>query len=237
MDPNEALLLSVESILDDELDNAGRNAALAETVKQFSAFTGAPQTKLAIMKRDDDIEGSAGFVSEHDTSAERARLRQNYEDARRSYPNLSDEDHQAFAWRLLGRGERRKLLEESDTGEDLTFDYEKVDVEKLADFALECKAVAIGKIQPGLTREQAMAAAIDERPDLFKLSREAHRTHLTASNTEPTDAAVAARHFAMQVIHKHAEAIRGADPGLTIQAARIEARRRFPEIAARERSQ
>jgi hypothetical protein len=77
----------------------------------------------------------------------------------------------------------------------------------------------------------------DERPDLFKLSREAHRTRLTASNTEPTDAAVAARHFAMQVIHKHAEAIRGADPGLTIQAARIEARRRFPEIAARERSQ
>jgi len=43
MNPNEALLLSVESILDDdELDDAGRNAALADTVQQYVEFTGAP---------------------------------------------------------------------------------------------------------------------------------------------------------------------------------------------------
>jgi hypothetical protein len=37
MEPNEALLCNIESILDDdELDDSGRNEALAETVKQFA---------------------------------------------------------------------------------------------------------------------------------------------------------------------------------------------------------
>jgi hypothetical protein len=238
MDPNDALLLSVESILDDdELDNAGRNAALAETVKQFSAFTVAPQTKLAIMKRDDDVEGSAGFVSEHDTSAERARLRQNYEDARRRYPNLSDEDHQAFAWRLLGRGERRKLLEESDTGEDLTFDYEKVDVEKLASFLLDCRSEAIRKAQPNLSREMAFAAACEAKPEIFKVVREARRARLVGAGTEKSDTATVARRFyATQLLTAKANELRKAEPTLSIEAARTDARRRNPEIAARERA-
>ena len=37
MEPKEALLFSVQSTLgDDGLDDAGRNEALAETVKQFA---------------------------------------------------------------------------------------------------------------------------------------------------------------------------------------------------------
>jgi hypothetical protein len=61
MEPNEALLCSIESILDDdELDDSGRNEALAETVKQFADFTGA--AKAVILKRD-DVEARAKLDS------------------------------------------------------------------------------------------------------------------------------------------------------------------------------
>jgi hypothetical protein len=236
MDPNEALLLSVESILDDgELDDASRHTALAETVQQYVDYTGA--AKAVIMKRDDDeqVDGvEAGIAIDNDPIRE--RLRRLYEDQRRSFPNLGDANALASAWRLLNRADRNALLAEEDDGEDPTFDHEIVDVEKLADFALECRAVAIGKIQPGLTREQAMAAAVDEKPELFQIARDAKRAKLADGNTEPDNAVIAARHFALQAIHKHAEAIRAAEPRLSIQAARIEARRLNPELAARERA-
>jgi hypothetical protein len=238
MDPNEALLVSVESILDDDkLDDAGRNEALAETLKQFSDYT-SPQAKVAILKRDDvEAEGEAGFDGDKAGTGDiRAKLRLAYEDQRRSYPNLSDETHLGLAWRSLSESERDAILAEDVGGEDPAFPHEKVDIGKLADFLLEVRAELIGKAQPRLTREQTMAAAIDERPDLFKLSRESLRTRPTAGNTGPTEAAVAARHFALQLLTAKAKEIRKAEPKLTIEAARVEARRRFPDIAARERA-
>jgi hypothetical protein len=232
MEPNEALLLSIESILDDdELDNAGRNTALIDTVRQYVAFTGAPHAKAVIIKRDDvEAEGEAGFASGTPSVGDsQRRLRLAYEDKRRSYPNLGDAHNLGLAWRSLGRGDRQALLEDSDAGEDPTFEH----VGKLADILLE--SVAIGKIQPGLTREQAMAAAIDERPEIFKIAREAKRADLNKGNTDGT-AAVARRMFALQLLTAKATEILKAEPALTIEAARVEARRRWPDVAARERA-
>jgi hypothetical protein len=236
MEPNEALLLSVESILDDdELDDAGRNAALADTVQQYADYTGA--AKGVIMKRDDDVEGKAGFASDTPSAGDsRTRLRLAYADMQNSYPRLDDATHLGWAWRSLSDADRAAILAEEDDGQDPVFDRENVDVGKLADFLLEVRAELIGKAQPRLTRSQAMAAAIDERPDLFKIAREEKRANLVKGNTGLTDAAVAARHFALQLLTAKANEIRKAEPTLSIQAARTEARRRWPEIAARERA-
>jgi hypothetical protein len=238
MDPNEGLLLFVESILDDdELDDASRNAALAETVKQFAAFTGPPHAKAIIMKRDDvEAQGKAGFDDGVAVGDSRTRLRLAYEDKRRSYPNLGDAHNLGLAWRSLSSGERNALLEAEDGGEDPTFDHEKVDVGKLADFLLEVRSELVGKTQPGLSREAAFAAACEAHPEIFKVARAARRAQLTAGNVEGPAAAVGARHFATQLLTKHAEQIRHAKPTLSIEAARIEARRRFLEIAANERA-
>jgi hypothetical protein len=118
MDPNEALLLSVESILDDEeLDDAGRNAALTETVKQFSDFTGARHAKAVILKPVDKLLGAEEGVAPRSRSAPgadntyiaatRDRLRLAYEDKRRSYPNFSDAYNLAGVARFIERGAHR----------------------------------------------------------------------------------------------------------------------------------
>jgi hypothetical protein len=62
--------------------------------------------------------------------------------------------------------------------------------------------------------------------------------HENLENVDKRDArtaAIAARHFATQLLTKHADEIRKAQLALSQAAARIEARRRFPEVAARER--
>jgi hypothetical protein len=145
------------------------------------------------------------------------------------------------AWLSLSRGDRDAILAEEDAGEDPTFpheniDRENVDVGKLADFALECRAAAIRKAQPHLTPSQAFAAACDAKPELFKVVREARRAELTAGNVEKTDATVARRFYAMNLIGKHAEELRKADSTLSVEASRIEARRLHPDVAARERA-
>jgi hypothetical protein len=148
MEPNEALLFSVQSILgDDGLDDAGRNEALAETVKQFADFTGA--AKAVILKRDDvEPEGEAGFDDGVAVGDSRTRLRHAYENQRRSFPNLGDAHNMGTAWRSLSRGDRQALVEAEAAAEDPTFpheniDHENVDVGKLASFALECRASAL----------------------------------------------------------------------------------------------
>lgn len=215
---------------------------ILERVEPFNKVIDEPFAKLI-----GDDEGvaprsrSAPGVDDRDTSDSHTRLRLAYEDMRRSYPNLDDATHLGWAWRRISRGDRDAILAEEDAGEDPTFpheniDHDKVDVGKLASFVLECRAAALQKAQPLLTPSQAFAAACDAKPELFKVVREARRADLVKGNAEPTDAAVAARHFAMQAIYRHGEELRKAHPGLTIQAARTEARRLFPEIAARERA-
>jgi hypothetical protein len=211
------------------------------SINEISGVTAPAQkwARVAIMKRDapaeDDAEGKAGFDVNSATGEIRTRLRLAYENARRSYPSLTDASNLGFAWRSLSESERNAILEEDVGDEDPTFDHEKVDVAKLADFLLECRAIAIGKAQPSLTREQTMAAAIDEKPELFKLAREAKRADLNTGNTEDA-AAVTKRLFALQLLTAKAHEIRKAQPTLSLQAARIEARKRWPEIAARERA-
>jgi hypothetical protein len=245
MNPNEALLLSVESILDDdELDDAGRNAALADTVQQYVEFTGARQAKAVIIKRDDvEAEGKPGFASDTPAMGDsRTRLRLAYEDKRRAYPNLGDAHNLGLAWRSIGRGDRDAILAEEDAGEDPTFPHENIDPEnvdlgKLASFALECRAAALQKAQPCLTPSQAFAAACDAKPELFKVVREANRARLVGAGAEKREAATVARRFyATQLLTAKADEIRKAEPALSQAAARVEARRRNPEIAARERS-
>jgi hypothetical protein len=126
------------------------------------------------------------------------------------------------------------LLEADDDGQDPVFDPENVDVEKLAGFLLNVRSELIGKTQPGLTREAAFAAACEAHPEIFKAARDARRAKITARDVRP--AAAAARHYAMHAINQHAAEIRKASPGLGEAASRIEARRRFPDIAARERT-
>ena len=192
--------------------------------------------RAAILKRA-DVEGKAGFGDDDvPVGDSRTRLRLAYEGKRRSYPRLDNATHLGWAWRSLSNGDRTAILAEEDDGQDPTFDHENVDVGKLADFLLEVRAELIGKAQPLLTRAQSMAEAIDEKPELFRAARAAKRADMNKGNTGPTTAVVAARHFALQLLTKHAEEIRKAQPTLSLQAARTEARRRFPEIAARERA-
>ena len=241
MEPNEALLFSVQSILgDDGLDDAGRNEALAETVKQFADFTGA--AKAVILKRDDvEPEGEAGFDDGVAVGDSRTRLRHAYENQRRSFPNLGDAHNMGTAWRSLSRGDRQALVEAEAAAEDPTFpheniDHENVDVGKLASFALECRASALQKAQPHMTPSQAFAAACEAKPELFKVVREARRPELTAGNVEKADATVARRLYATQLLTAHANDLRKAEPTLTLESARVQARRLHPDIAARERS-
>jgi hypothetical protein len=181
---------------------------------------------------DDEVEGKAGFETSNDGA--RARLRMLVEHQRRSRPALSEAEAVAAGWRALGYADRKALLHEDDDGQDVTFDPENVDVEKLADVLLEIRAELIGKAR-GLTREQAMAAAIDERPDIFSIARETKRAKLVAGNADDA-AAIAKRLYATQLLTKHAEELRKAAPTLSIEAARIEARARWPDVAARERA-
>jgi hypothetical protein len=210
---------------------------ILERVEPFNKVIDEPFAKLI-----GDDEGvaprsrSAPSVDDRDTSDSRSRLRLAYEDMRRSYPNLDDATYLGRAWRRISRGDRDAILAEEDAGEDPTFDHENVDVGKLADFALECRAAAIRKAQPHLTPSQAFAAACDAKPELFKVVREARRAKLVSGNTEPDEAVIAKRLFALQLLTKHAEQLIADNPGMSIQAGRVEARRLHPELAARERA-
>jgi hypothetical protein len=182
MDPNEALLSSIESILgDDGLDDSARNTALAETVKQFADYTGAPQAKQAILKRD-DVEGKTGF--EISNEGARARLRMLVENQRRSRPALSEAQAVAAGWRTLVYADRNALLAEDDNGQDPTFDPENADV------------------QSG------------------QLDKRAART-----------AAIAKANYAFHAVNVLAKQLCEEDPRMTIEKARVEARRLNPEWA------
>jgi hypothetical protein len=209
-------------------------------VTQYVAFVSEP-AKATILKRtepvdDVEAEGEAGFDDGVAVGDARARLRRSFEDKRRSYPNLSDAHNLGQAWLSLSRAERDAILAEEDSGDDPTFDHERVDVGKLASFALECSAAALQKAHPSLNNQAAFAAACDAKPELFKIVREARRADLVKGNAGPTDAVVAARHYALQLLTAKAHELRKAQPTLTVEAARVEARRLFPEIAARERA-
>ena len=86
--------------------------------------------RAVIMKREPDVEGKPGF--EIGNGGARARLRMLVENQRRGRPALSEADAVAAGWRGLSYADRNALLAEDDDGEDVTFDSEKVDLQKLA---------------------------------------------------------------------------------------------------------
>jgi hypothetical protein len=133
--------------------------------------------RAAIMKRDEpDVEGKPGF--EIDNGGARARLRMHVENQRRGRPGLSEAEAIAAGWRALSYKDRKAILAEEDTGDDPTFDYGNVDLQKLAELALKIQAELIGKAQPRLTREQRFAAACEAHPEIFKAARDAKRAAL-----------------------------------------------------------
>jgi hypothetical protein len=187
--------------------------------------------RAVIMKRDEpDVEGKAGF--EIDNGGARARLRLLIENQRRGRPGLSEAEAIAAGWRSLSYKDRNALLAEDDDGQDLAFDHEKVDVAKLADFLLEVRAELISKAQPLLSREKAYEKAVEQHPDVFRVSREAKRAALAMGDTE----VLGTRNRAFNELHKRATELRLADPTLTIERARTEARARWPELARLERA-
>jgi hypothetical protein len=175
-----------------------------------------------------------------DTTATRAKFERLAEDQRRSFPHLDEASHLGSAWRLLNREERHAILAddlgEGDDAAAPTFKAENVDVEKLASFLLEVRSELISKTQPGLSREAAFAAACEAHPEIFKAARAARRAQLVAGNVEEPAEGVAKRIDALQLLTAKANEIRKAEPTLSIEAARVEAHRRFPDIAGRERA-
>jgi hypothetical protein len=172
-----------------------------------------------------------------DMSEIRTKLRLAYADMQRRYPNLNDNTHLGWAWQRLTDEERQALLEDEDDGVDPSFEEStivnpEIAVGKLADFMLEVRAEQIGKARR-LSKEKATTAAIDERPDFFKLSRGAKRAGLARGDD---DAVLAKRNEAYFEIHKRAMELRKSDPSLTIERARTAARARWPELARLERN-
>jgi hypothetical protein len=159
MEPNEALLFSIESILDDEeLGDAGRNAALA-TLQQYVAFTGAPHAKVAIIKRDDvDEVGKAvrpmsgeeeAAFDAHGSGPMDDELRARYDDQLRGRPHLTPEQAFAEAFRSLKPGARRAIRDE----ESGAYAARQAEEEALRQAALS------GKLDKHATRTAAIAKA------------------------------------------------------------------------------
>jgi hypothetical protein len=210
MEPNEALLFSIESILDDdELDNAGRNAALATTLEQYVSFTGAPHAK-AILKRDDvDEVGKAvrpmsgdeeAAFDAHGSGPMHDELRARYDDQLRGRPHLTPEQAFAEAFRSLKPGARRAIRDE----ESGAYAARQAEEEALRQAALSGKldkhatrTAAIAKANyafhtvnaiakqlreedPRMTVEQARVQARSLNPELARKEREARLEALSA---------------------------------------------------------
>jgi hypothetical protein len=203
--------------------------------------------RAAIMKRaDDELNGGdewnvgrsrSGFETRIDTAATRAKLNLLYEDHRRSHPLLPDDHHRGLAWRDLADDEREAILEEDVGSSEPASKAEDVDLAALAEFALRCTAETIHKADPTLTRERAYVAARAAKPWLLKVQYDARLRQLAAgSGDEVRAAALAKRDAAFDVLQKHAEELRKSNPKLTIEMARVEARRLYPALAGRERA-
>jgi hypothetical protein len=209
MEPNEALMLSVESILgDDELDDAVRNAALVETVKQYIAFVSEP-AKATIMKRDDDDEvGKAvrpvneaeeAAFDAHGSGPMHDELRARYDDQLRGRPHLSPEQAFAAAWQSLRPGARSSIRDE----ESGAYAARQAEEEALRQAALsgrldkrEARTAAIAKAnyafhavnaiakqlreEDRMTVEQARVQARSLNPELARKEREARLEALSA---------------------------------------------------------
>ena len=182
--------------------------------------------RVAIMKRDDP---SATPMTD--------RLADRIDDYKRMYPHLADEDHYSMAWSGLSlsdraqvraeergefqrqEGEAERFRARSMRNEDLSM--KNIDTGALAMIALECKAEALRKSNPSLTREQAFSrvyqdpanriAAVAERQAARQRFAEQAASSYTGDNMQAR-LAVAKRDNALGALKAKAAELRKARP-------------------------
>jgi hypothetical protein len=143
-------------------------------------FPAQLHARAVIMKRHADTEVEAAFDAvgagpAHD------KLRARYDNENRGHPLRSAEANFANAWRSLRPSERDEIRAE-ESGEAQRREAEEtarvrasidelgksVDISALADFALRCRADAIRKTHPGMTKERAFLEAVGQHPEIFR---------------------------------------------------------------------
>jgi hypothetical protein len=217
--------------------------------------------RVAIIKRDasgDEVGKAERPMSDDELAAFDAhgegpvhdKLRANYDNQLRSFPNLSPERAFGNAFRSLSFKERDELRAEESgeaqarAAEDAArlravlqgVDVGKVDIGALVDIVLHGTTEELRKADPTLTRERAYVAARAAKPWLLKIQHDARRRQLAASTgDEVRTAALTKRDAAFGALQAHAEELRKSNPELTIEMARVEARRIDPALARVER--
>jgi hypothetical protein len=173
--------------------------------------------RAVIMKRHDEAEVEAAFNASgsgrmHD------KLWRLYDNENRGHPFRSAEENFANAWRSLGPVERDEIRAE-ESGEAQRREAEEaarvqasiddlgksVDISALADFALRCRADAIRKTHPDMTKERAFLEAVEQHPEIFRAMK------LGKQVKEPAG---------LNAFRKAAEA-RAAKMGVSVAAAKV----------------
>jgi hypothetical protein len=173
--------------------------------------------RAVIMKRHDDAEVEAAFNASGEGPVH-DRLWRLYDNENRGHPFRSADENFANAWRSLrpverdeirgeesGEAQRREAEEAARVQASVDDLGKSVDISALADFALRCRADAIRKTHPRMTKERAFLEAVEQHPEIFRAMK------LGKQIKEPAG---------LDAFRKAAEA-RAAKMGVSVAAAKV----------------